>query len=134
MKGILTKLQEKWLRKFLDNLIVLNGTLEMLDGLAIGAVISWFDNKFIESKVSDEIKTKLINVIDLGIARDLTGLAEYADAQIDIPKVSDDAEAVIFGTGVPFVASLIYSYVDSHSADETDVEDADAEEVDDDEE
>lgn len=116
MKGVLTTVQEKWLRRFVDNLIKLNRTLELVDGLVIGTIIGWFDNHLIENKLSDETKEKVINIINLGIARDLTGLAEYCNKVIDIPKVEEDAEAVIFGTGVPYFAALVYSYVDKQQA------------------
>lgn len=112
-KGILSKKDEKWLSKFLDEAIKLKGIAEAVDGFAFRILIVTLDNIVIEKYVPEDWQNPIEKLIELGKARDKAGIAAFLDSKIDLPWVSDVAEIAIFNSVVTFIAGQMYKYIDS---------------------
>lgn len=109
-KGILTKDREKFLADFLDDHVKTKGLLEQFDGLIFRGVILLIDDYAID-KLRDEIKDKMTSLVDSLVEKDYDTVAlkvaELLDIVINIPKVDDSVEAVIFEQTILYVLNLV---------------------------
>lgn len=112
-KGILTKKDEKWLAKFLDGAIKLNGFAELIDGIIARILLVTVDNLIIDKYVPENWQNPIEELIKLGKERNKEAIAEWLDKKIDLPFLNELSERVAFESVVRFIAAKMYEYIDS---------------------
>lgn len=110
-KGILSKELEVKIAQQLDNLIKLNGFLEIIDGKAFQLIIQQIDDKFAEKipePYKSEIKEMIVTVYEeQNYEQAIYDAMDFLDTLIDIPLIDDESEAMVFRG----LASIIFAIV-----------------------
>lgn len=115
-KGILTPEQEKKLAELLDNVIKLKGFLELIDGYAFKALITFLDDKFAD-QIKLEIKLKLSELVNAVLAEDIptaeTLAAEVINMLLDVPGLDEESEGLLFKGVVQLVVGAILDWIET---------------------
>ena len=114
-KGLLTSQQEEFLANVLDYWFKFgNKILENWDKVVFKYIIRAADNMGAD-KIPDIWKDSLIPIIDAAIAgkkEDVRLLVvDFANAKIDIPKLDDEQELLVFDSFSKFIATAIDFYI-----------------------
>jgi len=114
-KGILTPEQEDFLARILDDFFKFkNPIIETFDRMFFKMIIQAADNNGLD-KINEEWKNDLIPIVDAAIAlkteevRRLT--TDLLNKRIDIPKVDEETELMVFDSLTRFIAAAIDWYV-----------------------
>ena len=114
-KGILTPEQEEFLAKILDDFFKFkNPLIEAFDKMFFKLIIQTADNNGLD-KINEEWKYDLIPIVDAAIllnAEEVRRLTtDLLNKKIDIPKVDEETELMVFDSLTRFIAAAIDWYV-----------------------
>lgn len=99
-KGILSKELEVKIANELDELIKLNGFLEIIDGKAFQIILQQIDDNFAE-KIPEPYKAELKEMIvtiyeEKDYEAAVNDAMDFLDSLIDVPLLDDESEAMLF--------------------------------------
>lgn len=111
-KGVLSKNQEKQFAEAIDKAIKGKGLVELVDGYAAKALITFIDDAGIEKlNLKPELKERLGDLADAAIAEDIEGAeviaADIINQLVDIPGLEEDAEAVLIEGAVKLAVGAL---------------------------
>lgn len=114
-KGLLTAEQESFLADVLDNVFKFkNGFIEKIDGILFKQLVKVADN-FGADKIPETWKNEIIPIIDAAILNEkekVRGLVvDLLNKKIDIPKLDDEQELIVFDSFSRFVAVSIDFFI-----------------------
>lgn len=114
-EGLFTPEQEEFLAEVLDTVFKFNNVLyEKFDKTVFKAILKVGDNSGLD-KIPAAWKVKLIPIIDAAIAEDkelVRGLlVDLLNEKIDIPKLDDEQELMVFDAFTKFLATAIDYFV-----------------------
>ena len=114
-KGIFTSDQEKKLAGLLDDVIVLKGIMELVDGYVFKAVITFIDDKYVD-KLKEDIKVKLAALAEAVIAEDVVLAEQLAtdlvNSLIDIPGLDEESEGLVFKGVIEILVGVILKWIE----------------------
>lgn len=114
-KGLFTPVQEQFLAEVLDKFFEFKNPLyEKFDSVVFKTILKVADDAGV-NKLSADWKAKLIPVIDAAMAGNVedvrTYLIDLLNSKIDIPKLDEEQELMVFDSFTKFLAAAIDFYV-----------------------
>lgn len=114
-KGLFTPVQEQFLAEVLDKFFEFKNPLyEKFDSVVFKTLIKVADDAGV-NKLSADWKAKLIPIIDAAMSGNVedvrTYLVDLLNSKIDIPKLDEEQELMVFDSFTKFLAAAIDFYV-----------------------
>jgi len=109
-KGVLTKQDERWLRKILDHVCVLKGWQEMIDGPSFGILISMADNYVVEKYISPEDVSLVKDLITVCKTRNIVEIKNKIN---EILNLTNPLVISLEQAALTFIMAAVYEWADN---------------------
>ena len=117
-KGLFLPEQEEFLAEVLDKFFKFkNPLIETFDKSFFKILIQTGDNSGLD-KISESWKAQIIPIVDaamtLNVEKTRRLITDFMNARIDIPKIDEDTELVVFDSFSRFIVAAINWYIVNH--------------------